>query len=53
VRFIHRQQDRVPVREMLKEVIQHQAFRRDIQQADLPGAAAGHHLLLLLGSASS
>jgi hypothetical protein len=35
---------------MLKEVIQHQAFRRDIQQANLPGAAAGHHLLLLLAA---
>ena len=46
--FIHRQQNRIPVREMVEEVIQHQAFRRDIQQADLPGAAPGHHLLLLL-----
>ena len=48
VRFIYRQQHRVPVRQVIEEVIQHQAFRRDIQQADLPGAAPGHHLLLLL-----
>ncbi len=33
---------------MLKKVIQHQPFRRDIQQTNLPAAAAGHHLLLLL-----
>ena len=48
VRFIHRQQHRVPVREMVEEVIQHQTFRRDIQQANLSGAATRHHLLLLL-----
>ena len=48
VRFVHRQQDRVPVRQVVEEVIQHQAFRRDIQQADLPGTTTGHHLLLLL-----
>ena len=48
VRFIHRQQNRVPVREMVEEVVQHQAFRCDIQQTNLPGATPGHHLLLLL-----
>ncbi len=48
VRFIHCQQHRVPVRQMLKEVIQHQAFRGDIQQTHLPGTAPGHHFLLLL-----
>lgn len=35
---------------MLKKVIQHQPFRRDIQQTNLPAAAAGHHLLLLLAA---
>ena len=47
VRLIHRQHRRIPVRQMLKEVIQHQTFRGDIEQANLPGTAAGHHLLLL------
>jgi hypothetical protein len=31
VRFINRQQHRIPVRQMLKEVIQHQAFGRNVQ----------------------
>ncbi|MNB99359.1 hypothetical protein D3C75_466380 [compost metagenome] len=48
VGFVHRHQHRIPVRQMLKKVIQHQTFRRDIQQADLPATATGHHLLLLL-----
>ncbi len=48
MRFIHRQQHRVPVRQVIEEVVQHQTLWRDIQQADLPGAAPGHHLLLLL-----
>ncbi len=50
VRFIHRQQHRVPVRQVVEEVVQHQALWRDIQQANLSGAAPGHHLLLLLAS---
>ncbi|CSS61252.1 Uncharacterised protein [Shigella sonnei] len=33
---------------MLKKVIQHQAFRGDIKQTNLPGAAACHHFKLLL-----
>ena len=48
VRLIHRHHRQIPVRKMLEEVIQHQALRGDIQQANLPAAAAGHHLLLLL-----
>ncbi|MNR41282.1 hypothetical protein D3C85_1596520 [compost metagenome] len=32
---------------MLEEVIQHQAFRRDIEQANLSGTATRHHFLLL------
>lgn len=47
VRFIYRQQYRVPVRQIIKEVIQHQALGRNVQQADLPATAACHHLLLL------
>ena len=50
VRFVYRQHRQVPVRQMLKKVIQHQPFRRDIQQTNLPAAAAGHHLLLLLAA---
>lgn len=48
MRFIHRQQHRIPVRQMIEEVVQHQAFWRDIQQADLPGTTPGHYFLLLL-----
>ena len=50
VRLVYRQHRQVPVRQMLKKVIQHQPFRRDIQQTNLPAAAAGHHLLLLLAA---
>ena len=45
VRFVYRQHRQIPVRQMLKKVIQHQPFRRD-----MPAAAAGHHLLLLLAA---
>ena len=50
VRFVYRQHRQVPVRQMLKKVIQHQAFRGDVEQANLSAAAAGHHLLLLLAA---
>lgn len=52
VRFIHRQQYRIPVRQMIKKVVQHQAFRRNIQQTNLSGTAPRHHLKLLLAALS-
>lgn len=52
VRFVDRQQHRVPVRQMFEEVVQHQTFRGDVQQANLPGTASGHHFLLLFTSLS-
>lgn len=50
VRFVHRQHRQIPVRQMLKEVVKHQPFRGDIQQTNLPAAAAGHHVLLLFAA---
>ena len=46
--FINGQQNGIPVRQMVEEVIQHQPCWCDIQQANLSGTATGHHLLLLL-----
>lgn len=50
VRFVHRQHRQIPVRQMLKEIVEHQPFRGDIQQTNLPAAAAGHHVLLLFAA---